>query len=81
MVLARESVGDVRALPRPGLYLEDGSRLDDSFMTGNVFSGHLCTGRQGPQHAGRNTGANAMVAPSKATRLVSRRSPCNSAEA
>jgi hypothetical protein len=46
-VLARESVGEVRALPRLGLGLADGSSMDNSLMTGN-FEGRRGAGRQGP---------------------------------
>ena len=55
-----ESGGEVRALPRLGLGLIDGSSFDDSWMTGNFFEGRRWTGRQGP-HGERSPRENVVA--------------------
>lgn len=55
-----ERGGDVRALPRLGLGLIDGSSFDDSWMTGDFFKGRRCTGRQGP-HGERSPRENVVT--------------------
>lgn len=55
------SAGEVRALPRLGLGLIDGSSFDDSWMTGKIFEGCRCIGRQGP-HGERSPRENVVTA-------------------
>lgn len=50
----------MRALPRLGLGLIDGSSFDDSCMTGSLFGGRRWTGRQGP-HGERSPRENVVA--------------------
>lgn len=58
-VSTRESVGNVRALPRLGL--ADGSSLDGSWKPDGLFKSCCCPGRYGLRGEGRMTKSGSVV--------------------